>query len=213
MLNKRFVNKAKILLKYNSSMMMFAVIIPYFIVFTICILAFKKYGMQPQTEELIIRYTQIFIPVNIILLLLPLMNNYVGTNKNEVLYLHHRIIITDVILCVAIYLVILVPEYLLFQFVMNISFTEFIRISIEIVFFSSLTYFLCFIFNSITVGYLIIFVYYFFSITVMANKWFVFFNVLSFSKKLFFEKYIYLLILSAVFFVTAFFKNKYINRS
>lgn len=211
MLDKKALNKAKILLKYNFSMRFFAVLIPYFIVMPICIFAFKKYGIQPQTEEIVVRYTQFFIPINIILLLLPLLNNYVGSNKNEVLYLHHRIIIMDIILSVVIYLIILIPEYLLFLFLMDISFVEYFRIFIEIIFFSSLAYFLCFILNSITVGYLIIFIYYFLSITVMPQKWFVFFNVLSFGKELFFEIYLYLLILSLVLFANAFVKNKYIN--
>lgn len=212
MLDKKYLNKAKILLKYNFSMKWFAILIPYLIVMPICIIAFKKYGIQPQTEEIVVRYTQFFIPVNIVLLLLPLINNYVGANKNEVLYLHHRIIILDIMLSVVIYLIILLPEYFLFLFLMNISFIEFFRISIEIIFFSSLTYFLCFIFNSITIGYLIIFIYYFLSIMVMPQKWFVFFNVLSFSKDLFFEKYIYLLILAIVLFTIAFIKNKYIKK-
>lgn len=213
MLDKKVLNKAKILLKYNFSMKLFAILIPYFIVMPICILAFKKYGIQPQTEEIVVRYTQFFIPINIILLLLPLMNNYIGANKNEVLYLHHRIIIKDIMLSVVIYLIVLIPEYLLFIFLMNISFVEYFRISIEIIFFSSLTYFLCFIFNSVTIGYLIIFIYYFLSITVMPDKWIIFFNVLSFGKELFFEKYIYLLIFSMSLLTIALIRNKYINKA
>lgn len=208
---KQKAKKIKILLKCNASALPLAAAAAYLVVLPLCLIVCKKYGFSARTEETVVRYTQFFLPPLAALLPAGLMNSYVGANKNEVLYLHRRLIVFDVLPAAGLYCLLLVPEFAVFTLAAHISFLEFFRLAIEILFFCALTYFLCFLTDSVSIGCLAVLIYYFLSITVLAGRLPAFFNVQSFEWGLFFDYYIYLLAAAFVLLGGGAVRNKFIN--
>lgn len=179
-------------------------IINYLFIPFIVVISFQKYGTEGQIlYSTILLYSQYFTPVFSAWWIIFVFMEPIEGDGNELLFMDNKVKLDDFFRLLFLYILSIVPPFIVYTSFYSSMVFEYIRIIIECVLFASLAYFLIFLFRSITAAMISIILYCFFSIFGVKGVQLrlLFFDERSIDWQIFSAKYFPIFVASIVFII------------
>jgi hypothetical protein len=122
------------------------------IIFLECI----KYGVSDRLYMEIFRMTNIVIPVLSPVLVLLILQEYYESPGNELLFLHTRYLVKRVIIYTLLYIVMLIPIYIILSFIYKQFLFELVRMSVVVIFISGMSYLIVTVIRKVSIAIIIV---------------------------------------------------------
>lgn len=171
---------------------------------------YQRYGLEDETRMQIIKFTQYFTPVLILIWVLFSFVKYVDQEGNDIYFLTGRMKWKEVLGSYALYLISNTWVFVIYAKMFDHMLLEWIRIAIETFLFVAMAYCLVFITKSIAATLVVILVYAFESVFVRDSS-FATFQYYSWQPANIQEissKYMILMIIAIIFFAVGIYSNK-----
>lgn len=159
---------------------------------------YGRWGDEGMTYTEVLKYLQYFVPFLSAWWILFSFAEYVEDNGNELYFIQGRMRVYNTLAWLGVYLIVMAIPFLFYAEMISEFQIEYLRMAIECILFSCVTYMLLFLLASVPMTLVILLVYSIFSSLGALNTEtvLIYYDIRVWSGELFAEKYLYLLLLS-----------------